>query len=102
MKRITVQAKDDLSLADALEAKAREIRARVKGGNTKLTALMTKRGLQDRALADAVGTTLQAVYYWRRGLRLPSKATLDALKEFLKCDAGAMGFDEAEIQKRRF
>ena len=92
MKRITITAKTDLDLADALETAARQIRIEHQGGNWKLCALMKKRGLSDRGLADAMGTTLQAVYFWRRGKRTPPKETQAAIAAVLFCSVADLGF----------
>jgi hypothetical protein len=93
-KSLTIRAASDLELADALEAAARKIRAKVKGGNWRLTEMMQKRGLKDRDIAIEVGSTLQAVYYWRRAMRSPGKANLGLITQLMKCKPADIGLDD--------
>lgn len=89
---ITIRAASDLELADALEAAARQIRTKAKGGNWRLSAMMQQRGLLDRDVAAVVGSTLQAVYYWRRGLRAPGLASLGKIAALMECRPEDLGF----------
>ena len=51
-----------------------------------LDAAIVAKGLTNRALADAVGSTEHQVWRWRRGRVKPSDTTLAALAEALGRD----------------
>lgn len=92
MKSITIKAKTDAGLVDGLETEARRIRITGRGGNWKLDVRMRKLKITSQAVANALGVTWLAVYYWRRGMRIPIGRNLVELCRVLECEPGEIGF----------
>lgn len=89
---ITLTAATEEELAEKLDSAARRMRTAAAGGNVKLDEMMSRRGLSDHTLGRLMGMTWTAVYYWRRGLRAPTRYSLGRLVTALKCSPAEIGF----------